>query len=65
MDAYHFLVGHGLYAKRIGIAQVVLAGKRKRFKVLLTLDTLNAKFPVDFTVIAVGLDQSLNLGVNL
>ena len=56
MDAYHFLVGHGLYAQRIGIAQVILAGKRERLKVLLTLNARNAKLLVDFSIIAVGFD---------
>ena len=56
MDAYHFLVGHGLYVQRIGIAQVILAGKRERLKVLLTLNARNAKLLVDFSIIAVGFD---------
>ena len=37
VDAHDLLVGHGLQAQRIGVAQVVLLGERKLLEVLLGL----------------------------
>ena len=37
MDAHDLLVGHGLQAQRIGVAQIVLLGERKLLEVLLGL----------------------------
>ena len=65
MYPYDLFIRHGLYAERVGVAKVVLAGKGNTLKIRLAFHPGDAGVAVYPGIIAVGGENALDLRVHL